>query len=169
MRSTGNTWRNCTAGLSSSRAAIRCWERILAQTPDDRAHPHLPMGHSQLHELNRPVDAECHHVAAVAVEPSSAEARLENGVFFQDQGKFDEAEAAFRATIALQPTYDAARTTWHPSSVAELPDDDLAATLGRLGDPGISQDSRSRLLFGARAGLQRERRRVTRQLLPPRG
>lgn len=132
--------------LEQFPAAIRCWERVLAQTPNDRAHPHLAIGRA-LHELNRPVDAECHYVAAVATEPSSAEARFELGVFFQDQGKFDEAEAAFRAAVALQPTYDPARVHLASLLVGELPDDDLAATLVRLGDPGISQDSRSRLLF----------------------
>ena len=101
--------------LEQFPAAIRCWERVLAQTPDT-GRTHTSPSAGALHELNRPVDAECHHVAAVAVEPSSAEAQFELGVFFQDQGKFDEAEAAFRAAVALQPTHDPARPTWHPSS-----------------------------------------------------
>jgi tetratricopeptide (TPR) repeat protein len=132
--------------LEQYQAAVRCWNRALSLAPDNRAYPHIALG-CVLEELNRGDEAADHFFSAVAIEPESAEAHAKLGEFLMVQGRTEEAEAAFRTVLRLQPTHDLARGRLVLLLQGKLPDDDLNAILSRLDAPGAAPESRVRLLF----------------------
>jgi tetratricopeptide (TPR) repeat protein len=127
-------------------SSIPCRERVLALTPGARARPHLALARA-LHEENRLDEAESHCRAAAAIEPDSAPAWLELGELHEVRGEFDRAEAAYRAAVRLQPTFDQARAVLATLLGARLPDADLDALVSRLDHPATDDWSRARLLF----------------------
>jgi tetratricopeptide (TPR) repeat protein len=127
-------------------AAVPCWERVLALTEVGRGRLHLALG-GALREEDRPVEAEAHYREAARIEPDSAEARVGLGALLVDRGEFAEAEAAFRAAIGLRPTHAPSHAGLASLLGGGLPDADLDALVGRIGDPGTGEEPRARLLF----------------------
>jgi tetratricopeptide (TPR) repeat protein len=127
-------------------AAILCWERVLALTPDARAHPHLALGW-MLQEEGRLDEAEAHYRTAAALEPGSALAVYNMGGLLEERGEFAAAESAFRAAIRHQPTFALPHARLATLLRGALPAPDLDALMSLLDDPKTEGGSRARLLF----------------------
>src|SRR5262249_42930267 len=77
-----------------------------------------------------------------------AAAYLNMGGMAEEQGRLDDAEAAFRTALRFQPQFPIPHARLATLLRGKLPDDDLAALEQRLADPQLPQGPRARLLFG---------------------
>ncbi len=137
---------DCHERSGEHNAAVPCRERVLRMSPADQARPRLALART-LHELHRLDEAEAHYRAAIAIEPDSAAAQTDLGVFLEERGDFAAAETAYRAAIRSQPSFAPAHSWLATLLGARLTDSDLDALLARLDDPSTSNASRSSLLF----------------------
>lgn len=127
-------------------AAIVCWERVLALTPDVRALPHLALGW-MLQEEGRLEEAEAHYRRAEAVEPGAAEAAYNLAGLDEERGAFAAAEAGFRTAIRRWPTFALAHVRLATLLRDTLPAPDLEALRSLIDDPATDEAARSRLRF----------------------
>jgi tetratricopeptide (TPR) repeat protein len=132
--------------LERSPEAIVCWQRVLELGPADPVHAHLALGWVLLEE-SRVAEAEPHYRAALALAPESPEVQLDLGLFHEDRGELEFAEAAFRKAIQLQPEFCMPHARLASLLGGQLPDTDLHALRQRLEDSQISPCDRSGLLF----------------------
>jgi len=132
--------------LERSPEAIVCWRRLLELGPADPAHAHLALAWVLLEE-SRVAEAEPHYLAAQALAPDSPDVQLDLGLFHQDRGEPDLAEAAFRKAIELEPDHGPAHARLASLLAAKLPDSDLLRVRQLVDDPRTSQTHRASLLF----------------------
>ena len=132
--------------LERSPEAIVCWRRLLELGPADPAHAHLALAWVLLEE-SRVAEAEPHYLAAQALAPDSPDVQLDLGLFHQDRGEPDLAEAAFRKSIELEPTHGPGHARLASLLGAKLPDSDLQRVQQLVDDPRTSQTHRASLLF----------------------
>ena len=129
-----------------SGAAIVCWERVLALTPDVRAHPHLALGW-MLQEEGRLDEAEAHYRRAESLEPGVAETAYNQAGLDEERGAFAAAEAGFRTAIRRRPTFTLAHVRLATLLRDALPDPDLEALRSFIDDPATDEPARCRLRF----------------------
>ena len=70
------------------------------------------------------------------------------GGLAEEQGRMEDAEAAFRTALQLQPLFPVPHARLATLLRGKLPDEDLAALEQRLTDANLPQAPRARLLFG---------------------
>ncbi len=87
----------------------------------------------------------------MAIEPDSAEPRLDLGALEEERGDFAAAESAYREALAIDPdsSWGHARLAWLLRG--RLPEADLAALEARVADP--DPDARLRLLYSLATAL----------------
>jgi len=135
--------------------AIVCWQRLLQLGPADPAQAHLGLAWALLEE-SRVSEAEPHYLAAEALAPDSPDVHFNRGLFHQDRGELDLAEAAFRRAIGLRPDFCESHARLAILLGAKLPESDLQLLRQRLDDPQTKACDRASLLFGlARIGDER--------------
>ncbi|MGO9915589.1 MAG: tetratricopeptide repeat-containing sulfotransferase family protein [Isosphaeraceae bacterium] len=132
--------------LERSPEAIVCWRRVLELGPADPAHAHLALAWVLMEE-SRVVEAEPHYVAAQALAPDSPDVQLDLGLYHQDRGEPDLAEAAFRKSIELAADHAPAHARLASLLGAKLPDADLQRARELVDDPRTSQNHQASLLF----------------------
>ncbi len=107
---------------------------------------HLALGQALVDE-GRLTLAHQHYSDALRLAPEGAQAQLCLGNLYEIQGDLVEAEASFRAAMAMRPdsALPIARLAAHLG--AKLPDEDFVLLEQRLDDPTVEGDARARLLF----------------------
>lgn len=148
------TAARCRAGADDHAAAIALFEQSLAARAD-----HVPTIHGlalSLRATAQPARAAARLQQCLRLAPNQFECHLLLGHCRQDLGEADEAAAAYRAAIALDPTNRAAqdalsRLLWQAGDPRHL--DAYRAALARApGDPGLSVDLGKRLLLSGETG-----------------
>jgi tetratricopeptide (TPR) repeat protein len=127
--------------------ALRCWERVRALEPVEKATTHLGLGWAQ-QEQGRQGEALEHYQQAARLEPGSAAAQVHIGGVHAQAGQMAEAEAAFRAALRVQPRSAEAAARLATLLRDKLPEVDRTAMETLLADPGLEPAARARLLFG---------------------
>ena len=127
--------------------AMRCWERVLALSPTEKAATHIGLGWA-LQEEGRLAEARAHYEQAARLEPGSAAAPLHLGGVHAEVGQMAAAEASFRAALRLQPRSAHPHARLAALLRDKLPEADRAALEERLADPRLEPAPRARLLFG---------------------
>jgi tetratricopeptide (TPR) repeat protein len=134
------------ADMDEPRAAIPCWERVLALEPA-RTAAHLSLGRA-LQDEGRLMDARAHYRIADELMPHSGAPQLNLGWLHELLGEMNQAEAAFRTALERQPNFPAPHGRLATLLRGKLSDEDLAALEVRLADEQLAEGPRARLLFG---------------------
>jgi tetratricopeptide (TPR) repeat protein len=127
--------------------ALRCWERVRALEPAERASTHVALGWA-LQEEGRQGEALEHYQQAARLEPGSAAPHVHIGGVHAQAGQMAGAEAAFRAALRVQPRSAEAAARLATLLRNKLPDADRTAMESLLADPALEPAARARLLFG---------------------